>query len=173
MKGYQWRAWRGPDTDSVAAGEGCVRRRSRREIRHHDLSGQPCSQDLRALRTRTQASPAATVYVAATVVEVVTVIVPNRYFSFGDKHLFLPGVQGNGGAESTEYRGVTLPPDERQNPDELKPFQLIVPCSLTLICSSWIQRLTLAAAFAAAFFMGGIPVNDDLSFSYNKFPQVL
>gem|GEM_PF-4378777 len=33
-------------------------------------------------------------------------------------------------------------------------FRLIAPCSLTLICSSLIQRLTLAAAFAAAFFMG-------------------
>jgi hypothetical protein len=102
--------------------------------------------------------------VAATVVEAVTVIVPNRYFSFGDKDLSLPGFHG---------KPPESPLQVRQNPDELKPFQFIAPCSLTLICSSLIQRLTLAAAFAAAFFMGGIPINDDFSFSYNKSPQVL
>jgi hypothetical protein len=42
-----------------------------------------------------------------------------------------------------------------QNPDDLKRyFRLIAPCSLTLIYCSLIQRLALAAAFAAAFFMG-------------------
>ncbi|ALI02419.1 hypothetical protein C1Y08_12890 [Pseudomonas sp. FW306-02-F02-AA] len=92
---------------------------------------------------------------AATVADAVTVIVSNRYFSFGDKDLSLPGFQGNG-AESTKYRGVIFPPHQQQNPGDLNPFQLIDPCSLTLICSSLIQRLTLAAAFAAAFFMGEI-----------------
>jgi hypothetical protein len=33
-------------------------------------------------------------------------------------------------------------------------YRLIALSTLTLICSSLIQRLALAAAFAAAFFMG-------------------
>jgi hypothetical protein len=42
----------------------------------------------------------------------------------------------------------------RRISDELKIFDSSPPCSLTLICCSLIQRLALAAAFAAAFFMG-------------------
>jgi hypothetical protein len=41
----------------------------------------------------------------------------------------------------TDFRGV-------------EDVRLIAPCSLTLIYCSLINRLTLAAAFAAAFFMG-------------------
>jgi len=40
----------------------------------------------------------------------------------------------------TDFRGV-------------EDVRLIAPCSLTLIYCSLINRLTLAAAFAAAFFM--------------------
>jgi hypothetical protein len=51
----------------------------------------------------------------------------------------------NGGGQSTpwvtDFRGV-------------EDVRLIAPCSLTLIYCSLINRLTLAAAFAAAFFMG-------------------
>jgi hypothetical protein len=54
--------------------------------------------------------------------------------------------RSNGGGQSTpwvtDFRGV-------------EDFRLIAPCSLTLIYCSLINRLTLAAAFAAAFFMGG------------------
>jgi len=44
----------------VAAGEACVRLRSSREIRRCGVSGRPKTQVLRLLRSRTQASPAAT-----------------------------------------------------------------------------------------------------------------
>ncbi|MDR6605206.1 hypothetical protein J2X87_000257 [Pseudomonas synxantha] len=51
---------RSKDRSLVAAGEACVRRRSRREIRHLGVSGELRRQGLRRLRRRTQAPPAAT-----------------------------------------------------------------------------------------------------------------
>src|SRR5689334_18005904 len=45
---------------AVAAGEACVRLRSSRKSRLHDLSDVPRTLILRLLRSRTQASPAAT-----------------------------------------------------------------------------------------------------------------
>jgi hypothetical protein len=46
--------------DLVTAGEACVRLRSNREIRQRGPSGLPRAQVSRLLRSRTQASPAAT-----------------------------------------------------------------------------------------------------------------
>jgi hypothetical protein len=55
----------------------------------------------------------------------------------------------------TDFRGV-------------EGFRLIAPCSLTLIYCSLINRLTLAAAFAAAFFM---PVEKPNVPSSEKLPE--
>ena len=47
-------------TDLVAAAEGCVRLRSRRQYGYFGLSGRSRAQVLRLLRSRTQPSAAAT-----------------------------------------------------------------------------------------------------------------
>lgn len=75
-----------------------------------------------------------------TVADDVTVHVANRYFSFGDKDLSFIGGRGKLPRQPISM-GCTL------------IVQFVSRCSLTLICSSLIQRLTLAAACAAAFFM--------------------
>jgi len=49
----------------VAAAEGCVRLRSSRKIGVRGTSGRSCKPDLRLLRSRTQATPAATDCVVA------------------------------------------------------------------------------------------------------------
>jgi hypothetical protein len=94
--------------------------------------------------------------VRRTIAQTATVHVANRYFSFGLKTLFLPGFHGAQPGSAKRWC-VMSPRHWRQNPDESTLYRLIALCSLTLICSSLIQRLTLAAAFAAAFFMGDIP----------------
>jgi hypothetical protein len=91
-----------------------------------------------------------------TIAQTATVHVANRCFSFQLNGLFLPGFHGKPPESRKRWR-VFSPRHWRQNPDESTLFRLIALCSLTLICSSLIQRLALAAAFAAAFFMGDIP----------------
>ena len=103
---------------------------------------------------RTQPSAAATgIRVSwGTVAQAATLHVRIRYFSFADKALLLPGSQGNSLDASNDacVQSTSLSSRFQMN----RVFRFIAPCTQTLICSSLIQRLTLAAAFAAAFFMG-------------------
>jgi len=88
--------------------------------------------------------------VRATVTCPVTVHVRNRYFSLTRQPLFCAGFHGRPPASTksaTESSAIDFWWTEAF-------FDPSPRCSLTLICSSLIQRLTLAAAFAAAFFMG-------------------
>jgi hypothetical protein len=93
----------------------------------------------------------------------------NRYFSFGLKALFLPGFHGNQAEKQEAMASVPSTPlvtDFRG----VEGFRLIAPCSLTLIYCSLINRLTLAAAFAAAFFM---PVENIEAHVLQKIPRPL
>ena len=67
----------------VAAGEACVRLRSSRETRTCGLPGRSDIQDLRLLRSRTQASPAAMYGLAPTVYPLLKKLPPRCIYVSG------------------------------------------------------------------------------------------